>query len=139
MTTTTRKFNEGLWTKARFDSFIKSALRAASLKWPPRWKVLKEAFTGIKINQATGRKSKHYLCAKCQKEFPTSQIEVNHKISVVPFEGLTSWDVVIDRLFCEPEGLEAVCKDCHKQITKQEKEERKMYTAGKQKGNINEK
>lgn len=125
------KFNSGLWTKSRFDSFIKSALRAASLKWPPRWQVLKEAFVGIKINKKTGRSSKHYKCNHCKKDFPTSEVEVNHKISVVPYEGITSWDIVIERLFCEAEGLEALCKPCHKTITTQEKEQRKNINAEK--------
>lgn len=127
--------NGGQWTSSRFTSFIKSALRAASLKWPPRWQVLKEAFVGIKENTKTKRKAKHYKCAKCKKDFPTSEVEVNHKVSVVPFEGITSWDIVIERMFCEADGLEVLCKPCHKTVTQQEREQRKAFTAGKQKGN----
>lgn len=67
----------------------------------------------------------HFKCNVCKGEFPQKEVEVNHKLPVVPVEGFTTWDVVIERMFCEKEGLEVVCKPCHKSITREENEQRK--------------
>jgi 5-methylcytosine-specific restriction endonuclease McrA len=64
-------------------------------------------------------------CASCKSLFVSKDVEVNHKVPVVPVTGFDSWDGVIERLFCEADGLEVVCKTCHKEITKQEREQRK--------------
>lgn len=118
-------FNNGQWTQARFNSFIKSALRAASQRWPPRYATLNKAKLGKRINPASGRLAEFYQCNSCKTGFPAKGVEVNHIVPVVPVEGFDSWDGVIARLFCEEEGLETLCKPCHKEITKRESEERK--------------
>ena len=115
----------GLWTEARYNSFIKSALRTASVRWPPRYQCLHDAFAYQGINPATGRQAKLYTCCKCDNLFPQANMEVNHIVPVVPVEGFDSWDGVIERLFCEKDKLEAVCKPCHKAITKEENQQRK--------------
>lgn len=119
----TRNNNE--WTEARFNSFIKSGLRSLSQRWPPKYRTLSKACTGTRINANTGRMAKHYQCSKCSLDFPLKQVEVNHRIPVVPVTGFDSWDKVIERLFCEEDGLEVVCKPCHKDITKEENSSRK--------------
>lgn len=120
-----KPYNNGQWTQARFNSFIKSALRSASQRWPPKYTVLSKAKTGKKINSKTGRLAEHYLCAACKEAFPAKDVQVNHKFPVIPVSGFDSWDDVIKRLFCEEDGLEVLCIPCHKAITKQENEERK--------------
>jgi ribosomal protein L44E len=115
-----KKYNNNQWTQARFNSFVKGALRAASQRWPPKYSVLTKAFTSRKENKATGRLAKHFECNKCKQEFPQKEVEVNHISPIVPVTGFDSWDKVIERLFCEEEGLEVVCKPCHKSITKEE-------------------
>lgn len=125
----TRKYNNGLWTQSRFQSFIKSALRSTSVKWPPRYTVLNEAFTEAKTNKATGRKAKHFRCNRCNGEFVQKDVQVNHIIPVVPLSGFTTWDEVVDRLFCEKDGLEVLCKPCHKEVTKEENDSRKINNA----------
>jgi hypothetical protein len=122
-----KTYNDGQWTEARFHSFVKSALRSASIRWPPKYTCLSEASIGVKLNESTGRMAKHFKCNRCNGEFPQKQVEVNHIIPVVPLEGFTSWDDIIKRMFCEKDGLETVCKPCHKTITKQENEQRKSY------------
>lgn len=118
-------FNGGRWTQARYNSFIKSALRSASQRWPPRYETLNDACVGQRINPASGRLAKFYTCNGCKQIFPAKDVEVNHKIPVVPTEGFDNWDSVIKRMYCEKEGLEALCKPCHKATTKRESEERK--------------
>lgn len=123
---TKKTYNGGQWTEARFTSFVKSALRSASQRWPPKYQTLSKACVGQKTNPASGRLAKFYKCNKCKDDFPAKNVEVNHIIPVVPVDGFDSWDAVIYRLFCEEDGLEVVCKPCHKLITKEENQERKI-------------
>lgn len=125
----TRKYNNGDWTRSRYESFIKSALRSASVRWPPRYLTLNEAFVDVRTNEKTGRKAKHFECAMCKNLFPQKDVQVNHKEPVVPPTGFTTWDDIIERLFCEKEGLEVLCKPCHKDVTAEENKLRKEYNA----------
>lgn len=118
-------YNNGEWTQAKFNSFIKSALRSASVRWPPRFQKVKEASVGKKINIASGRMAEHFTCNKCKQEFPRKEVEANHIIPVVPVSGFDNWDGVISRMYCEKDGFEVLCKPCHKLVTKEENEQRK--------------
>lgn len=120
-----KPYNGGQWTEARMNSFIKGALRSASVKWPPRYTTLHDACVGTRVNRKTGRMAKHYRCSRCQGDFPGKDVEVNHITPVVPVDGFDSWDGVIKRMFCEKDGLELVCKPCHKEITAEENNKRK--------------
>ena len=123
---TDKKRNGGEWTEARFKSFVTSALRAASRRWPPKYKALKEAFAGRKVNAKTGKLAMHYTCVACNKLYVATDVQVDHIKPVVdPKKGFVSWDVYINRMFCEIEDLQVMCKPCHKIKTDQEKLERK--------------
>ena len=123
---TDKKRNGGEWTEARFKSFVTSALRAASRRWPPKYKALKEAFAGRKVNAKTGKLAMHYTCAACNKLYVATDVQVDHIKPVVdPKKGFVSWDIYINRMFCEIEDLQVMCKPCHKIKTDQEKLERK--------------
>jgi 5-methylcytosine-specific restriction endonuclease McrA len=121
-----KKRNGGEWTEARFKSFVTSALRAASRRWPPKFAALKAAFIGRKVNKNTGKLAQHYQCVSCAKHFVAADVQVDHINPVVdPVQGFVSWDVYIDRMFCELHHLQVLCKPCHKEKTQREKEERK--------------
>jgi 5-methylcytosine-specific restriction endonuclease McrA len=123
---TVKNRNGGEWTEARFRSFVTSALRAASRRWPPKYKALKEAFAGRKVNAKTGKMAMHYECAECSKHFVATDVQVDHIKPVVdPKKGFTTWDNFIERMFCEMKNLQVLCKPCHKIKTDQEKLERK--------------
>ena len=118
--------NNGEWTEARFRSFVTSALRAASRRWPVKFKALKEAFVGRTTNTKTGKLAMHYKCAGCNKHFVASDVQVDHVTPVVdPVKGFLSWDIYVDNLFCELENLQILCKPCHKEKTAEEKLMRK--------------
>ena len=74
-----------------------------------------------------------YLCAGCNQVVPLTKdkkknVFVDHKESVVDTkEGFQGWDVFIERLFCEEENLEVLCKDCHDRKSAEEREERGKY------------
>lgn len=121
------KWNNGQWTAARFNSFVKSALRSASKRWPPKYECLSEAKQGKKINAKSGRMAEHYKCAKCSGEFTANNVQVDHINPLIPVTGFTTWDDVVNNMFCEKDNLQVLCLDCHKKKTQQEKEERKKY------------
>lgn len=120
------KYNNGDWTVARFNSFVKSALRAASQRWPPKYCVLNAAKVGKKINWKTGRIAEHYKCNSCKKEFPLKEVQVDHLNPVVPVTGFTTWDEVINNMFCEQEDLQVLCTECHNTKSLRERQERKI-------------
>lgn len=124
---TLKPYNGGQWTESRFNSFIKSALRSASVRWPPRYETLADACVGSKTNEKTGRMAKHYVCNGCGGEFPLKEVQVNHIVPVIPVEGFDSWDNVIARMYCEKDKFEVLCIPCHKLCTQEENILRKKY------------
>lgn len=122
--------NGGKWTEARYRSFVISTLRAGSRKWPPKYETLNAAKTEKKVNKATGRLAQHYLCAMCEQEYTQKDVQVDHIKPVVdPKKGFVSWDTYIDRMFCEGKNLQVLCKICHAEKTKIEKEISKKYAS----------
>ncbi len=117
-----KTFNGGKWTEARFNSFVTSTLRSGARRWQPKYDTLNAAKTEKKINKKTGRLAQHYRCELCQGEFTSTNMEVDHIKPVVdPVKGFESWDKFVDRLFCEKENLQALCRECHSKKTKEER------------------
>lgn len=59
-------------------------------------------------------------------------MQADHKIPVIGPEGFQTWDLFIERLYCEADGFEAKCKECHRAITKHENEQRRAHKASQQ-------
>ena len=120
-----RKYNGGEWTEARFRAFIISALRAYMKRFPPKWKALKAASIGRAINKRSGRLAEHYECASCAEHFVARDVQVDHIEPVVsPQDGFQDWWTYMNRLYCEAENLQVLCKPCHKEKTAEERKER---------------
>jgi len=111
---TDKKYADGEWTDAKFTAFVKSQLRAASMRWGPKNKVLVAA----RVSRGV------YLCNGCKKHVPytlpdrikntrVKNIQVNHKVPVSVPKGWDGWDNWIERLFCDSDGLEVLCSECH--------------------------
>lgn len=113
-----RPYCNGEWTKARFVSFVKSALRGA--RWGPKYVCIKNAFVENGINPKTGRQCKLHKCPQCDQLLPQGEMVADHITAVIGPEGFTNWDNYIQRLFCEAEGFQALCRACHNRITKHE-------------------
>lgn len=124
-TTVPRTRNNGEWTEARFNSFIKGALRGAM--WPPKFICIEQAFVGYGINPKTKRRCKMFACASCGNHFPQKEMKADHIEPVVPITGFTDWNTFISRLFVEAPGFQALCESCHSVKTKQEGEARKAH------------
>lgn len=114
--------NNNQWTEARYRGFIRAFLRKASLRWGPKNEVKKAA----RVRKGV------YICNRCKEEVTYTKLEgdkrianvfVDHIIPVVdPVKGFTTWDEYIERLFCEADNLQVLCKDCHDEKSKEEKE-----------------
>ncbi len=119
----------GRWTEARFNSFIKSALRGASRKWAPIQDCQKEA----RVERG------YYLCAGCKEKVPATikegrkrvkNIHVDHIVPIIdPNVGFTNWDDCIERMFCEKDNLQVLCKECHDVKCAEEREIEKQRRA----------
>lgn len=106
----------GRWTQARYDSFIRSALRRAFIKWPVQYDVRREARRDY---QGDNPRQKHeYQCALCEGWFAAKETQVDH---FPPCGSLRPLDTFVERLFCERKGLRLLCKPCHKQVTKEQR------------------
>ncbi len=119
--------NAGKWTDARKRSFIMSALRRA--QWPPKYASIEKAYVRDGINPKTGKPCKLHLCPVCDKLHPKGMMQADHIHTVIPLAGFDSWDNVISRLYCEADGFEAICRDCHKTRTKEQNLQRKLKKA----------
>lgn len=121
-----RLYNDGEWTEARYRAFVISALRAYMKRFPPKWKALKAAMVGKKVNKHSGRMAEHYLCASCGDFFIARDVQVDHIDPVIsPSDGFQDWWTFISRLYCEADNLQVLCKPCHKDKTNKERKERK--------------
>ncbi len=66
-----------------------------------------------------------YLCNDCGIEHMKHEVQVDHKLPVVPVTGWISWDETIQRLFCPEKDLQVLCKDCHHKKSAEENSKRK--------------
>lgn len=116
----------GRWTEARYQGFIKNQLRSATRKWAPISDCLKKART----------KRGHYLCNKCGKEVTTTKVingrrvknvSVDHVDPIVPVTGWVGWEDYINKMFCEEDNLQLLCKTCHDEKSALEQTQRKKY------------
>jgi len=112
----------GAWTEAKFMSFIKNNLRSATRKWAPIQQCKKRAHI----------KRGEYKCDSCgeivnptyyneEKRVRTRNVFVDHIDPIVdPNVGFTTWDDIINNMFCELDNLQLLCGKCHEVKSKQE-------------------
>ena len=91
------------------------------MRWGPIANCLKAARTSRGI----------YLCAGCGREVEATvkvngrrvkNVHVDHINPIVdPSVGFVSWDVLIERMFCEADNLQLLCNECHTNKTNLEK------------------
>lgn len=121
--------NGSQWTEARFRSFIRSQLRAATMRWGPISDCLKDA----RISRG------EYACAGCGQTVPasikvggrrTKNVHVDHIAPIIdPDVGFTTYDDLIERMFCEAPNLQVLCTECHDIKTNDEKARAKARRA----------
>ena len=115
--------NTGTWTESRFNSFITSTLRRATARWGPKNEAKKQARYHEKKLNVNGRLVFHSICDGCGTVIPETTSKVDHIQPVVdPAKGFESWDVKIERMFCEVDGFQVLCIPCHDKKTKEERQ-----------------
>lgn len=123
--------NSGQWTEARFRSFIKGGLRHLSMRWGPKIEAKKKARVERGRYRCAGYKRRAHIVDVSLPPKPggksrRNNVFVDHIDPVIDIEtGFTSWDDVINKLFCEIDNLQVLCLECHKHKTADEKESRR--------------
>lgn len=112
----------GKWTEAYFRNFVKNQLRSATRKWAPIQQCKKNARVGYG----------EYKCSCCENIVPPTvydpdkgkrvvNVFVDHIHPVVdPNIGWTTWDDVVNHMFCEADNLQLLCAACHKVKSQEE-------------------
>ena len=99
-------------TEGMFNTFIRSLLRRGSMRWRPVYETLLEA----RVERGV------YRCNNCGMNVPISikingkrmkNVQVNHKVPVSLPNSWDGWEGFVERLFCEKDGLETLCSECH--------------------------
>lgn len=113
----------GRYTESQFWGFIRSALRQKSRRWPPVYQALADARRPSE-NTNNKRLKWEYICASCKQWKPQKEVAVDH---ITPAGSLKSYDDLpgfVRRLFCEIDGLQVLCDECHSIKTLQERKDR---------------
>lgn len=100
------------WTQARFFGFLRSALRQASSRWPPKYKVLQASRRAY--NGENKRRKWEFKCAECGDWFPQKEVAVDHIIQVGTLKKFEDLPGFVERMFCAESGLQVLCTECHK-------------------------
>ena len=107
--------NNRTWTEARYFGFIRSTLRAGFTRWGPKHEAKRQAKVGYNA----------YQCAHCGEVFPNKEVEVDH---IEPAGTLKTYEDLpgfVERMFCEADGFQLLCKGCHQVKTNAERAARK--------------
>lgn len=106
-----RPRNAGTMTEVQFFQWIRQVLRKASIYWKPISQVRKEAQVAYK--GPNKRRKYSYVCSSCNKEYPSTEINVHHVIECGSLKSFDDLPGFVERLFCEKEFLSVLCKNCH--------------------------
>lgn len=112
----------GTWTEAKFWGFIRGKLRQGMRTWPVKHQVRVAA---RRRRMGVKRVMYEYPCEECKGWFPDKQIEVDHIVPAGSLKKFTDLPQFVERLYCEADGLQLLCKPCHQLKTNREREERK--------------
>lgn len=115
--------NSGTMTESAFWSFIRSALRQKS-RW---WKPIVQAKLSVRrpYNGPNKRQKFEYQCNNCKNWFPDKLVAVDHIVPAGSLKDYSDLPGFVQRLFCEIDGLQVLCSDCHDTKTREEINERK--------------
>ncbi len=109
------------WTEARYWQFIRSALRQAYSRYPVKFQVKKAVERTV-----TGKRHRYeYQCASCDGWFTNKEIQVDHIEPAGTLKKYSDLSGFCKRLFCEADGMQVLCKDCHQVKTNAERKARK--------------
>jgi 5-methylcytosine-specific restriction endonuclease McrA len=116
-------------------NLIKGAIRRVFSRSELRRKALDKAVVKDYSDPSRKRVTRWGKCSICNKLEPAYLLEIDHLEPVIPenssLEQIT-WDELVNRVWCDEDKLQAVCKPCHKAKSKLEnKERRRIKKEGK--------
>lgn len=117
-----RTRNSETMTESAFWGWIRSALRQKSRWWKPVSEAknrAKRAYTG-----KNKRQKWEYECAECKQYYKGTDINVDHKIPAGTLKCANDLPGFIERLFCEVDGLQVLCTECHNKKTALERKKK---------------
>lgn len=120
-----RPRNHGTMTESAFWGSIRSALRQKSRWWLPAIeakKRVKRKYTGT-----TNKRQKwEYPCAICKKGFMEKQVVIDHIIEAGTLKCAEDLPGFVERLFCEIDGFQILCEECHHKKTQNERKRKRL-------------
>lgn len=112
-----------LWTEARFWAFVRSALRQAWNRWPPKYAALESAARPYEGKDS--RQKKEYLCSACNEWHKRKDVEVDHIEPAGKLREYADLPDFVRRLLVGADKLRVLCKRCHLAVTKEQKKKNK--------------
>lgn len=100
------------WTTSKFWNFIRSALRSAWTRWPPKYVALNNAKRRYTGNDPRRRYS--YECAACKELFKGKEVQVDHIEECGSLNKYEDLPEFVRKLFVSEDKLQILCKECHK-------------------------
>ena len=113
-----KPFNSGTMTKAAFFNMLRQLLRRRSIFWKP----ISETKQAAKrpYNGPNKRQKFEYKCSECNNYFSGTEISIHHIKEVGKLQDYEDLPDFVKNLFCEKDGLRALCNNCHDKIHKNE-------------------
>ena len=103
--------NNNTMTESAFWGSIRSVLRQKSRFWIPVKICLdnaKRPYSG-----PNKRQKYEYQCATCKKWHIRTDVEVDHIVEAGSLKSGKDLELFVEKLFCEVDGLQVLCKKCH--------------------------
>jgi len=113
-------------------NLLKGAIRRVFSRSELRKKVLEAARIEHK-DPKRPRVTKWGQCCDCKQPEALYKMHIDHRDPIIPVNTTLekmSWDTVIDRVWCEENGLAAICLTCHTIKTKRENALRRKLKKG---------
>jgi hypothetical protein len=98
------------WTKARYFSFIRSALRSATMKYPAKQKYLESMCRKAPVGS---RAKKLVNCEECDLVMAKSHAHVDHIIPCGALKNFSDIERFASTLFCGVGNFAVLCKMCN--------------------------
>lgn len=111
--------NADTMTEAAFWVYIRSFLRQKNRHWKPLR--LAKLLSRRKYKGSNPHQRFEYQCNHCKQWFPEKEVNVDHIIPAGTLTCANDLPGFVERLFCEVQGLQILCFDCHNIKTQNEK------------------
>jgi len=114
-----KPFNHNTMSQAGFFGSIRAALRSHSRWWKPAAACKANAKRPYK--GPNKRQKYEYQCNSCKNWFAATSINVDHICPAGSLNSAQDLPEFVERLFCEVDNLQVLCKDCHDEKTANER------------------